>query len=208
MTTTKLNVTKVPELNKFAELLHYSGFTIIAHKSTETSTWFHFSKENKIGYVQYDRITGTNFSTVHKGNKECGTGFRITEEWADLTIENAINAFIFAPDWAKATDRNAVIKYEGVADFIKQPFYTDAIVIEPESFAVTTINNAHRLFLISGDQNTSYVCNLEDFERYYLSFDDTSSIIVQHRLNHRFVKCSKKSVIDMLKSMNLNYKFL
>ena len=73
---------------------------------------------------------------------------------------------------------------------------------------ITTINNSHRIFLIAGDQNTSYVCNLEDFERIYLSFDDMSSVTIQHRFNGRFVRCSKKSVIDMLKSMNLNYKFL
>jgi len=73
---------------------------------------------------------------------------------------------------------------------------------------ITTINNSHRIFLISGDQNTSYVCNLEDVERIVLSFDDLSSVKFQHRWNGYFKHCSKKSVIDMLKSMNLNYKFL
>lgn len=73
---------------------------------------------------------------------------------------------------------------------------------------ITTINNSHRIFLISGDQNTSYVCNLEDLEKCFLTFDDVSSITIQHRWNGRFVRCSKKSIVDMLKAMDLNYKFL
>jgi hypothetical protein len=73
---------------------------------------------------------------------------------------------------------------------------------------ITTINNSHRIFLISGDQNTSYVCNLEDVEKIVLSFDDLSSVKFKHRWNGHFVRCSKKSVIELLKAMNLNYKFL
>lgn len=73
---------------------------------------------------------------------------------------------------------------------------------------ITTINNSHRIFLLVGDMNTSLICNIEDFERCYLSFDNRDSVKIQHKWNNRFVRCSKKSVIDMLKALNLNYKFL
>lgn len=72
----------------------------------------------------------------------------------------------------------------------------------------TTIDNNQRIILISGDSNTSMVCNIKDVEKCCNEIEDKNSIKFQHRWNHRFVKCSKKSIIDMLKSMNLNYKFL
>ncbi len=72
----------------------------------------------------------------------------------------------------------------------------------------TTIDNNQRTFFLTGDFNTSLLCNIEDFEECYLSFDDKDSVKIQHKWNNRFVRCSRKSIVDMLKSLNLNYKFL
>jgi hypothetical protein len=73
---------------------------------------------------------------------------------------------------------------------------------------VVTINNANRIFLVTGDMQQSFICNIEDLETVYNWFSDKDSIKIQHKWNGRFVKCSKKSIIDMLQSLNLNSSFL
>jgi hypothetical protein len=73
---------------------------------------------------------------------------------------------------------------------------------------VVTINNNRRIFLVTGDMNQSFVCNIEDLESVYNWFADKDSVKIQHKWNGRFVRCSKKSIIDMLQSLNLNSSFL
>ena len=72
----------------------------------------------------------------------------------------------------------------------------------------TTINNNQRIFLITGDYNSSFICNIQDVEMCCNAIGDKNSIKIQHKWNNRFVRCSKKSVIEMLKSLNLNYSFI
>lgn len=73
---------------------------------------------------------------------------------------------------------------------------------------IVTLNNAFRIFMITGDYNTCNLCNIEDFQRCYDAITDKSSIKITHKWNNRFIRCSKKSVIDMLKSLDLEYEFL
>jgi hypothetical protein len=73
---------------------------------------------------------------------------------------------------------------------------------------ITTIKNNERIFLLLGDMGQTLICNIEELEKCYNEFDDKDGLIIQHKWNGRFVKCSKKSIVDMLKSLNLNYSFL
>lgn len=114
------------ELNSFADLLLDKGFSIIS--PNKPNTWFFYSKDNKIGYVQYERIGGVNFSTVHKPNKKCGTGYRITDDYADLSIVNAESALCFAPHWAVYSDVKEIVKYKDLLEFTKKPLMKDYIV--------------------------------------------------------------------------------
>lgn len=125
------DISKVAELNEYAQLLLDNGFTVIA--AGKTSSWFHFSKDNKIGYVQYQRIGGATFSTVHKPCKECGTGYRVSEDYADLNIINAESALCFAPHWAKRIDTKAIVKYKDVADFMNRQFNKENTIITPKN---------------------------------------------------------------------------
>lgn len=110
-------LTKSEAMNYFAYELLMAGFEIIAYEKTET--WFLFAKDNKIGYVQDNRFDGFSMSTVHKPNRECGTGFRFTEGWGILTVENALNcANCFAAHWASKKDREAIVKYSNAQDYI------------------------------------------------------------------------------------------
>jgi hypothetical protein len=72
----------------------------------------------------------------------------------------------------------------------------------------TTINNKFRVFLITGDYNEHFICNVEELEKCYLEIQDKKSIKIRHLWNNRFVKCSKKDIIAMLESLNLNSSFL
>ena len=50
------------------------GFYIYAPR--DITSYFYVTKEDKIGYCQYDRLSGVSYSTVHKPNIRSGTGFK------------------------------------------------------------------------------------------------------------------------------------
>jgi len=68
----------------------------------------------------------------------------------------------------------------------------------------TIINNNMRIFLVTGDYNQSFICNIEQLEMCCNEIQDKGSIKIQHKWNNKFVRISKKSIIDMLKALNLN----
>jgi hypothetical protein len=72
----------------------------------------------------------------------------------------------------------------------------------------TTIDNNQRVFLLTGDFNKSLICNLKDLEKCFNSFDDKDTVLIQHKWNNRFIKCSKKSIVDMLKAFKLDHGFI
>lgn len=73
---------------------------------------------------------------------------------------------------------------------------------------ITTINNNERIFLLNGDMGQTLICNLKDLEKCVNEYSDKDGLKIQHKWNGRFVRCSKKSIIDMLKGMNLPYEFM
>lgn len=116
-TTTQTKV--AADLNEFAQLLKDNGFTVlVSKKHSNPIGWMTFFKDGSFGHVSKERISGYHFSTVHKPCKECGTGYRMSDDFADLTIDNAIESLAFAPNWAAASDRKAIRKYKDVDDFI------------------------------------------------------------------------------------------
>lgn len=86
MKTTK-TITTDEGLNYLAEELIKKGFSIIAPGNP--STYFHFFKDGKMGYVQKSYFFGYDFSLSCKPSRETGTGSGIMQEVAP-TIENAI----------------------------------------------------------------------------------------------------------------------
>lgn len=72
------------------------------------STYVYFTDGKRIGYVQYNNVGGTKYTTVHMPNKYTGTGFQ---------AEDAEGALAFAPHWASPSDRNSVIKFQNFETF-------------------------------------------------------------------------------------------
>lgn len=111
-------------LHDFVKLLKENGFAVYTSDPDEDYSCCYFVKNNRIGYVQTDYFGGLSFSTVHKGNRETGTGFGLNDmdnRVFEPTIEHAENAFIIAPYWATNGQRNSVVKYKSWDEYIQQP---------------------------------------------------------------------------------------
>lgn len=126
-------------LANYKEDLLNNGFSII-ETDHHRQTWFHFSKDNKIGYVQCAYFGGLSFSTVNIPCKECGTGFAIDGSTVQTgisapTIQDALNTFVIAPNWARQSERNAVKKYKDIEDFLKRETVLKHKVIKPYNLA-------------------------------------------------------------------------
>lgn len=105
-------------LNSFAHELLSNGFRLLV--PSKPTTWLHFEKNGKIGYVQCDHY-GFRFSSTHKPCRECGTGFNIHQDVAEPTIQHAEDCFIFAPSWASSQDMKAVRKYSSLEEYQNNP---------------------------------------------------------------------------------------
>lgn len=76
------------------------GFSVYVPE--KLTSYFYFSKDNKIGYCQISRMNGISYSTVHKPNTSTGTGF-------------AVDSF----DDALLTDSSS-IKYNSLNEFLNK----------------------------------------------------------------------------------------
>jgi len=91
-------------IQQFISQAKEEGFSVYAPE--KLSSYFYFSKDNKIGYCQYNNFRGVSFSTIHKGNPHTGTGF---------TVSSFDEALCIRPHWAGDTP---VIKFNSMADFL------------------------------------------------------------------------------------------
>lgn len=112
-------------LQNFADLLKSNGFDVYYHPQENGTTWIKFVKDNKIGECQLDYFDDRlRFSTCHKGNRNCGTGFGLHQPYegtSQPTIQDAERAFIIAPSWANRNDVAAVVKYKSWNDYLSNP---------------------------------------------------------------------------------------
>jgi hypothetical protein len=49
-----------------------------------------------------------------------------------------------------------------------------------------------------------FICNIQDLKACFNQFKDKENVNISHCINGRFVKCSKKSIINMAYSMDLD----
>lgn len=83
------------------------GFAVYAPQ--DLSTYFYFSKDDKIGYCQFNEYRGASFATVHKANSTSGTGY------AAKSFEEALGN---RPHWASSGD--PVVKYSSLEEFLRK----------------------------------------------------------------------------------------
>lgn len=90
------------------------------------STYMLYVDGKNIGYLQEDKYRGFCISTVHKPCRECGTGFQIIRDSATFTEKDLRDAFCAAPQWARNSDRLAVVKYRDIEHYRKaNPFNSE-----------------------------------------------------------------------------------
>ena len=97
------------ELEAIKELIEkakFLGYEVFSPKNL--TSYFFFTRENRIGYCQYNRVNGTHFSTVHKPSTINGTGFVAS------SFEEALG---YAPAWAGPNPR--IVKYNSWDNFVK-----------------------------------------------------------------------------------------
>lgn len=122
-------------LHNFVKLLKLNGFKVFTSDSNKNYSYCHFTKNDNIGYVQAGYYGGLEFSTVHKPNRFCGTGFclysgELGEQVHIPTIEHANKTFIKYPSWAKNVDKNNVIKYKSWDEYKQNPINNICKIIE------------------------------------------------------------------------------
>jgi len=67
------------------------------YKNVKRDTYIFFENEmGQLGYCQFDQYQGFKFSTVHKPNKNSGTGYGLANTF-EPTLQHALNCFVIAP---------------------------------------------------------------------------------------------------------------
>ena len=107
-------------LKEFALELKEEGFDVYLPK--ERKTYCNFVKNNGIGYVECGDF-GFYFSTVHKPNRQCGTGYSIERDIITPTIEIAKSCCLISrPHWGNHD--HAPIKYKSWDDYLSYEINT------------------------------------------------------------------------------------
>lgn len=133
------NIFKNELFNNFANFCLDNGLTIIVPENTDYWSFLTFTDGTNFGYAQLNNFKyAICFYTVHKGNKNCGTGFGLDDSYEGVevpTMEDIKRAFVFAPNWAKSVDVAAVKKYTSLEDYFSVPInnISQKTVITPNS---------------------------------------------------------------------------
>lgn len=93
-------------MRSLIDALKSKGFQVFGPEKLTTYVWF--TDGVRIGYAQCDRFEGVKYSTVHKANKQTGTGFKAQDIKASM--ENY-------PHWASRSDVKSVVKYRDFGEF-------------------------------------------------------------------------------------------
>lgn len=114
---------KNEELKKCYELAKKAGYTVYtSQKKDQTISYFNIAGKEGIGYIQAGDFGRVLYSTVHKPNTQCGTGFRINNEEEEASLKRIKDTFAFCPDWViSKRDIEAVKKYKDWEDYLKNP---------------------------------------------------------------------------------------
>jgi len=115
---------KTELLKDFTVTLLKNVFKVYTTKNTmphEKTTYIYIEKNNKIGYIQANDFFGLDFSTVHKPNYKCGTGYKINDDGITKpTIKHAESTFRLMPHWASNNDVQHVKKYKDFKEYMER----------------------------------------------------------------------------------------
>lgn len=96
-------------------------FGLKVYMRNRDDSWCVFADGDNIAYAQYEgQFGGVRVSTIHKPNRDSGTGFALSNpmegQWP-ITEKYARSGFVIAPHWATSLDRQGVVKYKGIEEY-------------------------------------------------------------------------------------------
>ena len=108
-----------------------AGFKVLVSywEPKKIQGYFTYSDGQNVAYIQAgDYGHGVTISTVHKGNRNTGTGYGL-DNWDEprheVTAEDLKEGFIFCPNWASRKDRPYIVKYANLEDYFKNAIHQD-----------------------------------------------------------------------------------
>ena len=93
------------------------GFDVYMRNPDDT--WLYFTDGKSIGYLEDGRL-GFNLSTVHKPNKQAGTGFQIERDAGYFDAYMLRRCFVGVPHWAPLRDRDSIKKYRDMSEYLNE----------------------------------------------------------------------------------------
>ena len=105
-------------LKDYIKVLLKNKFKVYAPlRKDEAVTYIHIEKNKNIGYIQGDSYRGLNFTTLHKPNRETGTGYRMHTEIYEPTIKHAESTFAHHPYWARKSEIPSIKKWGSFKEY-------------------------------------------------------------------------------------------
>lgn len=81
-------------------------------------TWLIYTDGTNIGYLQDDRGIGLSISTVHKPNRESGTGFTVAQCLGTVDVDILKTGFVNVPHWDHGRYSQSVKKYKDIEEYL------------------------------------------------------------------------------------------
>ena len=101
---------------QYAKQIKDLGYTVFVSSGSDG---YVVNDKNQIGYFSFGYY-GINFTTVHKPCRQCGTGFRVTDdEVQNITKQIVDSVFSTAPYWGSQYIQ-FVKKYSSLDEFKKK----------------------------------------------------------------------------------------
>ena len=99
-----------------------AGYRVFVYAKEGNKSFCKVVRGDQIASVEAYYFGGLNFGTVHKPNKETGTGFSMNREvFTGLdTTAYLDDCFRLAPNWASAKQRKSVVKYASWAEYTQK----------------------------------------------------------------------------------------
>lgn len=115
------------ENEHYIGLIKQAGWRVFVRPGNPYSTQYCYYTDGKvIGYAQWSSGRPPYVGSVHKANRQVGTGFTVSYEITAISLKMA--AHCFAPEWAYQSQRLSVVKYKDWDEFHNRDSFTSKLV--------------------------------------------------------------------------------
>lgn len=105
------------------EIIKAAGYRVFMRPGADT--YCYYTDGTLIGYAQWGR-NDVRVTSVHVPNRNCGTGFAISDTINAATLRAAMTCT--APHWATGSDRASVKKYRDFDAFLKSSKFNSELL--------------------------------------------------------------------------------